>query len=161
MKTLKCLLVMTMAVSLFACGYDNGNTTNEAEDPMGTSAEKLRVVVPKGDPSIRVSLARFYIGSTQMTVGVDDEQLRKVIPKGEHFDGLEKVFALVPDREGAHPKWYRVELAYQGKPVGTHDLHGAIVENSYGPIWENGVAFGLDTNVGTVWLQLPGDNYRF
>lgn len=99
-----------------------------------------------------------------LMVKVEDSALRRVLPG---FDGLEKAFALLPQPDG---HWRRVDLKYNGTSgteLGPHtDFHTHYVDSPFfsdaevDAVRRSGVAFGLETNVGTVWLQDPGDNAK-
>jgi hypothetical protein len=97
-------------------------------------------------------------------VRVNDAKLREQLPG---FDGLEKAFMLVPQPSG---EWKRFELNYSqtyGTDLGPRtDIHSFAIPSPFlkdaeiNAIRGNGVAFGLETNVGTLWLQDPGDNAK-
>lgn len=104
-----------------------------------------------------------------MSVSVPDGQIRAMNPG---FDGMEQVFALVPRPSGA---WDRVDLSYTSSgttaamntgpgngrysyvPSDHHETVIALVDIK--TIRREGIAFGIDTNVGTLWLQAAGKNW--
>ena len=116
------------------------------------------------------------VGMDSDTVGgvrvdVDDQKVQANVPG---FNGLERAFALFPYEEDGKVAWKRVELTYDRKQsCSGDDVHGFwITRKDINSPWltpagekidfqaanKYGVAFGLDTNVGTVWLQGPDDN---
>ena len=100
----------------------------------------------------------------RIAVQVDDAAIRAQHPG---FDGLESVFVLVPRatdgglvwESHAVPYWAESRAGYYAQIVidvhRTDWLHGLDVQAAI----EHGVAIGLDTNVGTVWAQGPGENH--
>ena len=92
---------------------------------------------------------------------VDDSQVRKQFD----YDGFERPFALVPTEVDGKVEWKREALQYQGSHLGGYiDLHSI---DSYelnardvnrDLVARYGIALGMDTNHGTVWLQQPGQN---
>lgn len=100
-------------------------------------------------------------------VEVDDAALRKGFPG---FDGLERAFALVPKLAAGRLVWESVSLRYSGETRRGYyadikiDLHdsGPIWCTGWGVDWETlraqGVAIGLETNLGVIWAQAEGKN---
>lgn len=100
----------------------------------------------------------------RIEVRVDDAAIRAEHPG---FDGLESAFALVPRHTDGGLVWeshevpFRVQsrAGYYGQVVidvhRTDWLHGLDVEAAI----EYGIAVGLDTNVGPIWAQGPGENF--
>ncbi len=103
-------------------------------------------------------------------VKVNDDQIRHDNPG---FDGLESVFALVPRRADGDVRWERHNLAYagssrrivggelfSGRPQKRDDLHRLHLKGvDAQTVQELGIAFGAQTNVGTVWAQSLGANF--
>ncbi len=98
---------------------------------------------------------------------VNDKELAKNLPAG--FDGLERPFALYPSWNQDKVEWRRVDLGYISPPNNGNgsfvpsptDLYfgeGFVTEQDAKLIEQQGVAFGVDTNRGTFWLQGMGDN---
>lgn len=106
--------------------------------------------------------------SVELYAVVDDNNIRKDHPG---FDGMEKLFALLPRRvDGNTVTWERYDLRYNGKYVtgdgsysqATNEVHDLQLETKtldLDAIKQYGVAFGADTNVGTIWCQSADDNY--
>jgi hypothetical protein len=96
----------------------------------------------------------------KLRVEVDDHRLSQQIPG---FDGLERLFALVPT-ETQNPQapvvWKRYELSYVATTFGGHDHHWGDAEAIPETVQKYGIAFGMETNRGTYWLQHPGQNFR-
>lgn len=85
-----------------------------------------------------------------------DQTVRQQV---DGFDGLERVFALVP-ADPAGTKWNRVNL--QHKPAwSSHgsDFHHAFAQASVEGVMKHGVAIGADTNTGTLWFNRPEQNF--
>ena len=116
--------------------------------------------------------ARMDAGRLHLQVSVDDASVRQ---KHAGFNGYERVFALVPEWQAGRVVWQRHDLRYRGSwsysgssraggtRQPTYDNHGASLQpRSLDPrtISELGIAFGMDTNVGTLWLQTADDNYQ-
>lgn len=97
-------------------------------------------------------------------VSVDDAALRRQYPG---FDGMERVFVRVPKLVSGGLTWETVSLRYAGQS--RTGYYGEIVIDLHesGPIWNvdwatlsaNGVAIGIDTNVGVFWAQDEGKNH--
>lgn len=107
-----------------------------------------------------------------LSVSVDDDAVRNRAPG---FDGFERAFALIPFEQGTQVNWVRRELAYGsswsysgsslagGAHLPTYDMHSVhlgLGEFDVAAAVKYGIAFGLDTNVGTKWLQTADDNYK-
>jgi hypothetical protein len=100
-------------------------------------------------------------GATALRVEVRDYEVRRQAPG---FNGTEQVFALIP-REGAggQVSWERFDLAYappQGYRYRSHDEHVAWIDADPQVVRAHGVAFGMETNVGTLWLQEASNNAK-
>jgi hypothetical protein len=96
---------------------------------------------------------------------VDDDAVRQ---QADGFDGTERAFALLPRETAGGITWERKDLHWQGALDGRNDHHWLAVDSSSvdeAAVARHGVAFGLDTNVGTLWLQrgdanvIPGGSY--
>ncbi len=124
----------------------------------------------------RVSVnARISIAAQQLsTVVTVNEALVKA--QSPEFAALQQVFVLLPllpllphGEQGA-PVWTRYELVHRyrwetggsGEPS-AYDVYSAVIAASLADldamVW-HGIAFGMDTNSGTLWLQTEDDNYR-
>lgn len=100
----------------------------------------------------------------RVTVHVDDGAIRARHPG---FDGFESAFVLVPRATDAGLIWESHGLPYAGQTRAGY--YGEIVIDIHGSDWirgldvqaavEYGVAVGLDTNVGPIWAQGPGENF--
>lgn len=97
-------------------------------------------------------------------VEVDDAALRRLYPG---FDGMERVFVRVPKLSSGRISWETVALRYSGqRRTGYYadviiDLHdsGSIWNVDWSTLSANGVAVGLDTNLGVIWAQDEGKNH--
>lgn len=96
---------------------------------------------------------------------VADEVIRARLPG---FDGLERAFVVAPRLDGAtgEVSWSWAPLEYgqtqlsSGLPIEAHHLGRAIGgEKELSVLRRLGIAVGLETNVGRVWLQPYGNNY--
>lgn len=87
-------------------------------------------------------------------VEFDDAKARQQL--GDGFDGLEKVYAHVPD--GANGS-RDIPLNYSHSAGGI-DSHGAILPADIDKVAvrSRGISFYAETNLGRVWLQGYGDN---
>lgn len=101
-------------------------------------------------------------GSNQLTLGmkVNDFAVRQRL---HGFDGLERPFALVPSERDGQVTWWRHELRFkhvESEGLASVDAYeSAPVTNvDRAAIEKYGVAFGMETNRGTVWNQDPGQN---
>jgi hypothetical protein len=115
-----------------------------------TAATRPRVELMQGGASVRVA--------------VDDKKLRQLDGFAD-FDGREKAFALVPERHGAEVQWKKVNLGYEAtftdRATGDRvDEHAAYPSLDMDAVREHGIAIGLETNKGTVWLQELDDNWK-
>lgn len=128
-------------------------------DGVVTTAEWRDLVVGTptyGDPATEPFL--------RLEVVVDDAAVAAQVGG---FDGLEQVFALVPRRLGdGSLRWESVDVPFVGPELSGY--YGEVRRDRHETEWlrgldvatarELGVAFGMDTNVGTVWLQGPDEN---
>lgn len=113
------------------------------------------LVAPAGSPGLEPR-------SLVVAVDVRDDYVRNQVPG---FDGLERVFTLIPKDE-AGKTWARRDLGFlrtiHSPAIGSAiDEHLAIVPLDPGDatnIGHQGIAFGMDTNCGTLWFQEPGHN---
>jgi hypothetical protein len=97
-----------------------------------------------------------------MAVGIRDQEIRKAAPG---FDGYEKAFALVPRYYAGDIMWEKMPLKYAG-------TSGIVEQRDYHSLWldpakvdlnairNHGVAFGVETNVGTFWGQGYAQNVQ-
>jgi hypothetical protein len=96
-----------------------------------------------------------------LQVRVNDAKIQEQVPK---FNGKEDVFALVPRETADGVQWDPVKLdwKYDGTENGnTIDIHQAYIpyaDADVAAIGKYGVAFGMNTNEGTLWLQHPDHN---
>ena len=99
-----------------------------------------------------------------LTMDVRDDFVRQQV---QGFDGLERPFALLPE-DAAGSLWKKVELSYQStarspaisSPIDRYQLVLNPGDFSPSAVAAHGIAWGLDTNVGTLWLQAPGQNSK-
>ena len=103
----------------------------------------------------------FHTNDVTVRISVNDAALRREL--GSTFDGLERPFLWQKNASGAYEKRY---LALQGvvpasgsRPTVDH-YASRFTGNGVDALeaLRQGVAVGLDTNLGTVWLQQWGDN---
>ncbi|MDP1916158.1 MAG: hypothetical protein Q8L14_07925 [Myxococcales bacterium] len=100
-----------------------------------------------------------------LQVTVNDAALRR---EGHQFDGMEQAFALVPTRNKKNQiEWKRVELSFTHRSAdrggNMYDTHVAKIQGKgirTDDLKNLGVAYGLKTNTGEVWLQHSDDNYK-
>lgn len=114
-------------------------------------------------PSIRV--ARYDPDKTvHCSLGLVDQAVRDQAPG---FDGLERPFVRAPVAGSDGRVWKNFYMGYNGTFPRREAQCSADVYQAYLPFNEVrpedvrrfGVAFGMDTNVGTLWFQKPGDNF--
>jgi len=84
------------------------------------------------------------------------------------FTAHERVFVLLPRQRDGKVVWARHDLEYEyawasgapGKPkvVAVHIGLFALADADIDAVVWHGVAYGLDSNVGTLWLQTSDDN---
>lgn len=170
---LRLLAALVASLSVPACALDS---SNDATEELVESEAADALIAATG--SIAVTASYFYAfppgvtptyGTEQkpyMTVEirVDDSALRRAYPG---FNGLEKAFLRVPRRADGRLVWETVAVpwkgtgraGYQGQIV--TDIHEVrAVEIDAEAVTSHGIAVGLTTNVGTVWAQQPGQNFR-
>lgn len=85
------------------------------------------------------------------------------------FDGQERPFVLIPREEYGDVRWERIALHYRGqlsrgyfaeRRLDVYDVSGVKLSEADLTLTRGlGVALGLETNVGTIWLQSTGDNF--
>jgi hypothetical protein len=148
-----------------------------ADDATGSTQEDI---TSAKEPGVEVDAVYRYVVTGTPTYGydatepflwidivVDDAAIRRQHPG---FDGYERPFVLLPRKDASGAiTWERRELAYRGqsqrgymalRPV---DLYGlASTKLSSGDlqaVLAEGVAVGLDSNVGTIWAQDAGKNF--
>lgn len=100
----------------------------------------------------------------RIEVRVDDAAIRARHPG---FDGLESAFVLLPRRTDTGLVWESHAVPYASQSRAGY--YGQIVIDVHRTGWvdgldvdaaiEHGVAVGLDTNIGPVWAQGPGENF--
>lgn len=115
-------------------------------------------------PATASAMVNFHANDVAVRVSVNDAALRQALGQaGDAFDGLERPFLWQRDASGTYEKRY---LTLQGsvpasgpRPTVDH-YYSVFAGNGVDPLeaLRHGVAVGLDTNVGTVWLQAFGDN---
>jgi hypothetical protein len=78
----------------------------------------------------------------------------------DQFDGLEKPFALVPVMTGlGNIVWERRNLNYHYSEDGADRFSlDAVPDSAAAKL--HGVAIGIETNTGTLWIQHADQNYR-
>lgn len=84
-----------------------------------------------------------------------------VAQQAQGFNGMESAFALVPRYVAGETAWEKTPLIWQGALDGKRDTHMAWIDADdvdRQALADKGVAFGVDTNVGTLWLQRQGLN---
>lgn len=103
--------------------------------------------------------------NVKLEVTVNDAALRR---NGHDFDGMEQAFALVPTRNKKNQvEWKRVELTFDHRSAdrggNMYDTHTVTIKGTgirTQDLKNLGVAYGLKTNSGDVWLQYADDNYK-
>lgn len=92
-----------------------------------------------------------------VSVGVNDAVVRD---KVSDFDGMEKVFALVPSFKNSVLEWTKQPLQYARSIDGIDTHTVALQDVDAAAIAQHGVAIGFDSAADTVWAQSRGDNYK-
>lgn len=118
----------------------------------------------------------------QLSVTVNDRALQQM-PELKGFDNMEKAFALVPTRNKKNEiVWERVDIPFNhtasDRGGNRYDVHNATIKSTtkgavivadgqkktvtikMDDLRKLGVAYGLQTNTGEVWMQHRDDNYR-
>jgi hypothetical protein len=131
-----------------------------------TAADIARMtkVFPKDTGPASVTV---YLDNTtrelHLEAAVHDRDVRDRVDPS--FDGMERPFAYLPDpTSGAFVRKY---LAYSGTAPGSGvapdtDFYELVLKPGAYDLAHamlHGVAVGLETNVGDVWLQSSGDDY--
>lgn len=102
------------------------------------------------------------VHTLDLKLEVNDEAIRQQHP----YDGFERPFVMVPRESKDKLTWERHELQFRETAAGewgtTRDRYEASpdVELDLSAVKKHGVALGMDTNKGQVWLQPPGQNYQ-
>jgi hypothetical protein len=168
-------LLSAVLASVFALSTACGGTPEaevEAPASLGQSAAELTV-----SSGVIVSATYSYVVVGTPTYGndatapvltvrveVDDAAIRAQVPG---FDGFEQVFVQVPKLQGGSVVWESHALTWKASRMGgyyaqiRYDIHeSGSIWGVHGPTLEqHGVAVGLNTNVGTLWAQQPGQNF--
>jgi hypothetical protein len=142
--------------------------------PRGNNAANGYVVATTSTPTAKKPT------EVRLSVSVNDRALHQ-IPELNGFDNLEKAFALVPTRNKKNEVvWERVDVPYAfpsaDRGGNRYDIHEATIKSTtkgsvivsdgqtktvnikVDDLRKLGVAYGLKTNAGDVWLQYQGDN---
>ncbi|HSO00206.1 MAG TPA: hypothetical protein VLS89_18065 [Candidatus Nanopelagicales bacterium] len=98
-------------------------------------------------------------------ITVDDAALKGQFPS---FDGMESAFVMVPFQKNGSVVWESRRLTWTGTTLAGYHGQTRLDVHESGSIWgvdwatlsANGVAVGLDANVGTIWAQGPGQNWQ-
>jgi len=154
-----CLLLTTAA-----CAAETEPEADSLESPLASKKSPGVDVVAKavsrsvGTPTYGYDPRGLFL---TVTASIEDRALRARHPA---FDGLERPFALVTVDDHGAPRTVRVELPYaHTRRAGyygerTIDVYEATQRLDTLAV-ERGAAVGLDTNVGTIWAQDPGDDF--
>jgi hypothetical protein len=117
-----------------------------------------------------------------LSVTVSDRALHQ-IPELAGFDNMEKAFALVPTRNKKNEVvWERVDIPFNhtssDRGGNQYDVHSAVIKTTskgavivadgqkktvnikMDDLRKLGVAYGLKTNTGEVWMQQKDDNFK-
>ena len=158
--TLAACLLLTTA----ACAAETEPEAGSLESPLASKKSPGIDVVAKavshsvGTPTYGYDPRGLFL---TVTASIDDGALRTKHPG---FDGLERPFALVTVDDRGAPRTVRIPLPYaHTRRVGYYgeraiDVYEATLRLDTLSV-ERGVAVGLDTNVGTIWAQDPGDDF--
>lgn len=118
----------------------------------------------------------------QLSVTVNDRALHQ-IPELNGFNNMEQAFALVPTRNKKNEVvWERVDIPFNhtasDRGGNQYDVHNATIKTTtrgavivadgqkktvtikMDDLRKLGVAYGLKTNTGEVWMQQKDDNFR-
>jgi hypothetical protein len=169
------LLFSAALASVFALSTACGGASSvEVDSPerLGQSSGELTV-----SSGVTVSASYSYVVVGTPTYGndatapvltvrveVDDAALRAQVPG---FDGMEQAFVQVPKRKNGVVVWESHTLTWKASRMGGYYAQIRYDIHESGSIWgvdgptleQNGVAVGLNTNVGTLWAQQPGQNF--
>ncbi len=147
--------------------HSSARTADKRRLNIHTAEWEVMMIVGK-DAAVGSAFKVPHFNTVNLGVFLSDDKVRDANPG---FDGFERVFALVPQPDQS---WKRVDLAYNPGYQGTgRDNHvaslqagvngwvtpsGELISVDYDQLRVQGVAFGMDTNVGTIWLQAPNQN---
>ncbi len=169
------LIVSLAALSFQGCALSPDEALDFGDETVAQSVASRRepgldvtvrtTMVPTGIPTYGYNPQSPVI---TVQLRVTDSTLRQRHPR---FDGFERPFALVPGAAGGGVRWVRVPLVfrhttrtgYYGQtPVDVYELGPSRLADlaDLDRVESLGVAVGLDTNIGTLWAQDPGQNYR-
>ncbi len=158
-------LVCCSILATTACAADTDEATSDSlESPLASKKSPgLDVEASVASRSVGTPTYGYDPRGLFLTVrtSVEDSVVREKRPA---FDGLERAFALVTVVENGQSRTVRLELPYaHTRRAGYYgqrviDVYEATVRLDALAV-ERGVAVGLDTNVGTVWAQDPGDDF--
>jgi hypothetical protein len=144
-------------------GADDGAAAGERLAAAAESAHHDAVIRGGGAEAIANVNENLY-GIMSLSLRTFDARLAAEFPG---YDGAsERAFALAPvEKADGSLEWRRFDLPFKGvKGEGDaayglfHETMGAEAGLAPHVLDREGVAFGLDTNVGTLWLQAPGRN---
>lgn len=95
-------------------------------------------------------------GRLEMNVRPSSEKLASALPAG--YDAASnRVFARVPEQTAQGVEWKNHYLRPGSDNSSRLSLD--VQKDNAGAVLANGVAFGVETNVGTAWLQRFAENY--
>lgn len=137
--------------------HDKGEFLMKTLD-RGASVHTKPITVLTGVPTYGYNPTR---DDLKISADVEDKVIRQ---QADGFDGLERVFALIPEERNGEVQWHRQDLAYQrteqqrsgyyAQNEHTVDKHEArLVDVDREAIKKHGIKMGMETNVGTLWLQ--------
>ncbi len=164
MNTLRAAL-LALSLSAVACApVEDDSAPTWAADAVvlrgGVTVDATWAWAWQGTPTYGSQQTPFL----RMTVVVDDAAIRRA-----HlgFNGFEAPFARVPRAVGGRVVWESVPLryvatmsaGYYGQERRDRYELGATVALDLATAQRLGVAVGLETNVGTLWAQQPGQNF--
>ena len=115
-----------------------------------------------------LDVTRNYAKKKEVSFGLEVND--KLVGDQFHgFDGAkEKPFVLVPSENAqGQVSWKKEDLKFSQtykNGGGTYDSYAFTIPNAtdkqLSAIQKYGVAFGMETNKGTIWAQQPGENTR-
>jgi hypothetical protein len=167
---LSTLALVLVAGCTASADPNSGGATEVASSDLTTSSTEPGIAVDAtyrlafdGTPTIGSEPTVPYL---TLRVVVDDRLVREAHPG---FDGLERVFVMLPRKQGGVTHVERVELPFDHSELQGFislywvDVHQnerlRISTDDLDAVRAEGIAVGLDTNVGTVWAQRPGETF--
>jgi hypothetical protein len=160
--------------ALSGCAVPGGEVGDDAAQTAEPEVRSAKVSAIEVDATYRmvvIGTPTYGFDATEpfltIQVIVDDAALLREQPG---FDGYERAFALVPRAGEGGGGWERIEIPFAHRQVRGYmssvrwvDVHRAVSlrlsDADLSLLLSEGVAIGLETNVGTIWAQDAGENF--